>query len=75
MEELKRMVYCAIWCIQDNEDARLAMGKVVQILEGSISVDIPPIPMSLKCLLETDSVRKSTSYEFTSYGDSTSSGT
>ncbi|KAI5075889.1 hypothetical protein GOP47_0009965 [Adiantum capillus-veneris] len=55
MEELQRVAYCAIWCIQDNEDSRPPMGKVVQMLEGTLPLTIPPIPSSLQCLVETGS--------------------
>lgn len=55
MEELQRLAYCAIWCIQDNEDSRPSMGKVVQILEGGMPVSPPPIPTSLQALIESDS--------------------
>ncbi|MCO5563354.1 hypothetical protein L7F22_016995 [Adiantum nelumboides] len=55
MEELQRVAYCAIWCIQDNEDSRPPMGKIVQMLEGTLPLTIPPIPTSLQCLLETGS--------------------
>ncbi|KAH7426668.1 hypothetical protein KP509_10G011300 [Ceratopteris richardii] len=55
MEELQRLAYCAIWCIQDHEDSRPTMGKVVQMLEGSLPHTIPPIPASLECLVVSES--------------------
>lgn len=62
MEELQRLAYCAIWCIQDNEDSRPSMGKVVQILEGGMPISPPPIPTSLQALTESDShITKSSS--------------
>ncbi|KAI5075473.1 hypothetical protein GOP47_0009549 [Adiantum capillus-veneris] len=52
MEELKRMLYCAIWCIQDNEELRPSMGEAIKILEGSLLKGPPPIPKLLQCLIE-----------------------
>ncbi|XP_068642647.1 G-type lectin S-receptor-like serine/threonine-protein kinase At2g19130 [Aristolochia californica] len=47
-EELIRLSRVACWCIQDDENCRPSMGQVVQILEGVIEVNIPPIPRSLR---------------------------
>lgn len=47
-EEVKRAAIVAGWCIQDDEDARPSMSKVLQILEGIVDVPpLPPIPHSL----------------------------
>eukprot|EP00250_Pteridium_aquilinum_P015400 c22559_g1_i1 orf=162-2630(-) len=64
MEELQRVAYCAIWCIQDNEDSRPTMGKVVQMLEGTLPLTIPPIPKSLESLVETESLTSKSSLVF-----------
>jgi serine/threonine protein kinase len=47
--QVKRAAIVGGWCIQDDEDARPAMSKVVQILEGIIDVPpLPPVPPSLQ---------------------------
>ncbi|KAJ3683544.1 hypothetical protein LUZ60_013771 [Juncus effusus] len=43
-EELIRACKVSIWCIQDGEDCRPSMAQVVQILEGNLEVNMPPIP-------------------------------
>ncbi|KAF8414019.1 hypothetical protein HHK36_002018 [Tetracentron sinense] len=52
VEELNRACRVACWCIQDDEAHRPSMGQVVQILEGVLEVNLPPIPRSLKVLAE-----------------------
>ncbi|XP_040381875.1 G-type lectin S-receptor-like serine/threonine-protein kinase At2g19130 [Oryza brachyantha] len=47
-DELTRAFKVACWCIQDDESARPTMGQVVQILEGFLDVNMPPVPRSLK---------------------------
>ena len=45
MEEVKMVenfVMVAIWCIQEDPTLRPTMKKVVQMLEGTIKVSIPP---------------------------------
>ncbi|XP_039129939.1 G-type lectin S-receptor-like serine/threonine-protein kinase At2g19130 [Dioscorea cayenensis subsp. rotundata] len=51
-EEVTRVCRVACWCIQDDETLRPTMGQVVQILEGVLEVDVPPIPRSLQILSE-----------------------
>ncbi|CAM0880449.1 unnamed protein product [Alopecurus aequalis] len=48
VEQLCRACRIACWCIQDAEDDRPMMGQVVQMLEGVLDVDVPPIPRSLQ---------------------------
>ncbi|XP_065862228.1 G-type lectin S-receptor-like serine/threonine-protein kinase At2g19130 [Euphorbia lathyris] len=48
VEEVTRVCKVACWCIQDDETRRPTMGQVVQILEGVINVNLPPIPRSLQ---------------------------
>ncbi|PVH35303.1 hypothetical protein PAHAL_7G146900 [Panicum hallii] len=50
VEEVERACKVACWCIQDNEADRPAMGKVVQILEGLVEVDMPPTPRLLAAI-------------------------
>ncbi|KAJ7552940.1 hypothetical protein O6H91_06G077700 [Diphasiastrum complanatum] len=52
-EQLKRAILVALWCIQDEETSRPAMGRVVQMLEGTLEVDDAPFPKSL-LLLEVE---------------------
>ncbi|XP_075649919.1 G-type lectin S-receptor-like serine/threonine-protein kinase LECRK2 [Castanea sativa] len=45
IEDMKRMekyVMIAIWCIQEDPSLRPTMKKVVQMMEGSIEVSVPP---------------------------------
>ncbi|KAI3973142.1 hypothetical protein MKW92_004992 [Papaver armeniacum] len=49
--ELTRACRVACWCIQDDETHRPSMGQVVQILEGNVEVNRPPIPKSLHLLV------------------------
>nr|DAD20968.1 TPA_asm: hypothetical protein HUJ06_022431 [Nelumbo nucifera] len=44
IEELTRACKVACWCIQDDEKDWPSMGKVVQVLEGSVEMGTPPIP-------------------------------
>ncbi|GMG98642.1 hypothetical protein Nepgr_000482 [Nepenthes gracilis] len=50
-EEVRKICKVAWWCIQDDENHRLSMGQVVQILEGVSDVSMPPIPQSLQIFL------------------------
>ncbi|KAG2566181.1 G-type lectin S-receptor-like serine/threonine-protein kinase At2g19130 isoform X2 [Panicum virgatum] len=50
VEEVERACKVACWCIQDNEADRPAMGKVVQMLEGLVQVDMPPTPRLLAAI-------------------------
>ncbi|XVF23724.1 hypothetical protein REPUB_Repub13aG0064400 [Reevesia pubescens] len=52
IEELTRACKVASWCIQDDEKDRPSMGEVVNILEGLIEIDTPPIPTYFQCLAE-----------------------
>ncbi|KAF7838664.1 putative receptor-like protein kinase [Senna tora] len=40
--EVRRMVYVALWCIQERPRLRPSMGQVVEMLEGRVRVDEPP---------------------------------
>ncbi|CAL1406799.1 unnamed protein product [Linum trigynum] len=46
--EVSRVCNLAFWCIQDEEHQRPSMGQVVQVLEGMLTVDLPPFPRSLR---------------------------
>ncbi|CAI9772522.1 unnamed protein product [Fraxinus pennsylvanica] len=52
-EEVAKICKVACWCIQDEENIRPSMGHVVQILEGVMDVNLPPIPRSLKLFVES----------------------
>ncbi|KAF9590340.1 hypothetical protein IFM89_033866 [Coptis chinensis] len=54
VEELTRACRVAVWCIQDDESHRPTMGQVVQILEGVMEVNPPPIPRTLQVLVEKE---------------------
>ncbi|XP_062193299.1 G-type lectin S-receptor-like serine/threonine-protein kinase At2g19130 [Phragmites australis] len=46
--EVERTCKVACWCIQDDEADRPTMGEVVQILEGVLDRDMPPLPRLLE---------------------------
>ncbi|XP_048557439.1 G-type lectin S-receptor-like serine/threonine-protein kinase At2g19130 [Triticum urartu] len=50
VDEVERACKVACWCIQDREFERPTMGKVVQILEGLVEVDTPPMPKLLEAI-------------------------
>ena len=41
----------ACWCIQEKESDRPTMGEVVQILDGLLEIDIPPMPRFLQAII------------------------
>lgn len=46
MKRVKKFVMVAIWCIQEDPSMRPTMKKVVQMLEGTVEVSVPPDPTS-----------------------------
>ncbi|MCL7025178.1 hypothetical protein MKW94_009697 [Papaver nudicaule] len=44
MDQVLRAVQVSFWCIQEQPSQRPTMGKVVQMLEGIIEIERPPIP-------------------------------
>ncbi|KAK7858677.1 g-type lectin s-receptor-like serine/threonine-protein kinase lecrk2 [Quercus suber] len=40
------LLLIAIWCIQEDPSLRPTMKKVVQMMEGSVEVSVPPGPSS-----------------------------
>lgn len=52
-EEVLKISKIACWCIQDDENTRPSMGQVVQILEGLMDVNVPPVPRSLQVFVES----------------------
>ncbi|MCD9640158.1 hypothetical protein HAX54_025301 [Datura stramonium] len=51
-EELLRALMVAFWCIQDEVSTRPTMGEVVKMLEGSVDIDMPPMPQTVLELIE-----------------------
>ncbi|XVF50917.1 hypothetical protein PTKIN_Ptkin04bG0142200 [Pterospermum kingtungense] len=51
-EELTRALKVAFWCIQDKVFMRPSMGEVVKMLEGSIDINVPPMPQTVLELVE-----------------------
>lgn len=47
-DDVMRICKLACWCIQDEESQRPSMGQVIQVLEGFLDVDMPPMPRSLR---------------------------
>ncbi|XXG71269.1 hypothetical protein AAC387_Pa07g0560 [Persea americana] len=56
IDELDRACRVACWCIQEHEASRPSMGQVVQILEGVLQIDIPPLPCHLHRLVGDQSM-------------------
>ncbi|KAE8654821.1 G-type lectin S-receptor-like serine/threonine-protein kinase [Hibiscus syriacus] len=50
VDEISRICKVACWCVQDDETHRPSIGQVVQILEGVLDVNVPPVPRSLQVL-------------------------
>ncbi|CAN6709467.1 unnamed protein product [Malus baccata var. baccata] len=65
-EELVRALKVAFWCIQDEIFMRPTMGEVVRMLEGSVGINMPPIPQTVLELIEEglDHVYKAMKREF-----------
>ncbi|KAL3649567.1 hypothetical protein CASFOL_005970 [Castilleja foliolosa] len=55
--EAARLGLVAVWCIQDDESMRPAMGMVVKMLEGVVEVVVPPPPKLLQALVSGESFR------------------
>jgi carbon catabolite-derepressing protein kinase len=53
LEEVERACKVACWCIQDDEADRPTMGEVVQMLEGLLHRDMPPLPRLLETIFGT----------------------
>ncbi|GFP89528.1 g-type lectin s-receptor-like serine/threonine-protein kinase at2g19130 [Phtheirospermum japonicum] len=54
VEEVLKICRIGCWCIQDDENVRPSMGQVVQILEGLMDVNLPPVPRSLQVFVENE---------------------
>ncbi|XP_068667595.1 G-type lectin S-receptor-like serine/threonine-protein kinase At2g19130 isoform X2 [Aristolochia californica] len=52
IDELERVCKVACWCIQDDESTRPSMGQIVQVFEGDLGVNMPPIPRALEIFTE-----------------------
>lgn len=50
LDEAERVCKVACWCIQDSETNRPTMGEVVQILEGLLELEVPPLPRQLQAI-------------------------
>ncbi|KAM0901687.1 hypothetical protein ACQ4PT_019839 [Festuca glaucescens] len=70
IEQLNRACRIACWCIQDAEDHRPMMGKVVHMLEGVMEVDIPPIPRSLQNYVGMEDGMEDCSHSVDAYSSS-----
>lgn len=42
LETIERIARIAFWCMQDQPFLRPSVGEVVKVLEGTLSVDLPP---------------------------------
>ncbi|KAH9309594.1 hypothetical protein KI387_037505 [Taxus chinensis] len=50
--QLIRALRVAFWCIQDDVAIRPYMGSVIKMLEGTIEVNVPPMPQSVLEMME-----------------------
>jgi len=66
LEELKRACMVACWCVQEDESLRPTMAAVVQMLEGLVQVNMPPVPRFLQVLDEYAGQSTDTWTEFSS---------
>lgn len=44
MDQVTRAIQVSFWCIQEQPSHRPMMGKVVQMLEGIMEIERPPVP-------------------------------
>ncbi|CAO2838717.1 unnamed protein product [Amaranthus hypochondriacus] len=51
-DELSRALKIAFWCIQDDVSIRPSMGEVVKMFEGTMEVNMPPMPQNILELIE-----------------------
>ncbi|KAE8077802.1 hypothetical protein FH972_016330 [Carpinus fangiana] len=72
-EELIRALKVALWCIQDEVFTRPSMGEVVKMLEGSIDINMPPMPQTVLELVEEglDHVYRAMKREFNNFSSFT----
>ncbi|KAG2709760.1 hypothetical protein I3760_05G256200 [Carya illinoinensis] len=72
-EELVRALKVALWCIQDEVFTRPSMGEVVKMLEGSMNINMPPMPQTVLELIEEglDHVYKAMKREFNHFSSFT----
>ena len=56
VEGLTRVCGVACWCIQDDETCRPSMAQVVQILEGVLDVNLPPVLRSLQVMVNQGNI-------------------
>ncbi|KAM1126870.1 hypothetical protein FF2_041573 [Malus domestica] len=72
-EELIRALKVAFWCIQDEIFMRPTMGEVVRMLEGSVGINMPPMPQTVLELIEEglDHVYKAMKREFNHFSSFT----
>lgn len=72
-EEVVRAVKVGLWCIQDEVFMRPSMGEVVKMLEGSMNINMPPMPQTVLELMEEglDHVYKAMKREFNHFSSFT----
>ncbi|KAF3443809.1 hypothetical protein FNV43_RR13499 [Rhamnella rubrinervis] len=52
VQELTKVCRIACWCVQEDETRRPSMAQVVQILEGVMDVNLPPVPRALQVFVD-----------------------
>ncbi|KAH9648183.1 G-type lectin S-receptor-like serine/threonine-protein kinase SD3-1 [Citrus sinensis] len=53
-EKLERVLRIAFWCLQNDERMRPSMGEVLNVLEGTLTVDPPPFPFACRRPVEEE---------------------
>ncbi|WOH05693.1 hypothetical protein DCAR_0625113 [Daucus carota subsp. sativus] len=53
-EQVTRICKIACWCIQEDENVRPSMSKIVQILEGVMELNLPPDLRSLQLFMDME---------------------
>ncbi|KAL6906181.1 hypothetical protein ACP4OV_003782 [Aristida adscensionis] len=53
LKEVETVCKVACWCIQDSEYDRPTMSEVIQIFEGLVEMNMPPMPRLLQAIAES----------------------
>ncbi|GLJ28144.1 hypothetical protein SUGI_0552920 [Cryptomeria japonica] len=57
----KKLSMLGLWCIQYNPSQRPSMSRVIQMLEGSIDIAIPPQPFPVDTSVQITASTESSS--------------
>ncbi|GLJ33549.1 hypothetical protein SUGI_0674650 [Cryptomeria japonica] len=71
MEEVRRVAMLGMLCVQDDENMRPSMGKVVNILKGTMEAAVTQIPRFMQVLVDQVDDEDSNSFQITSTSKTT----